>query len=186
MCGTTNSGWEAIYSSIPPDVISPTTVINSNPNWKTTDFLVDFTDLDSENQELQNVFIMSVKNPIHSMFHSRMEHLDLFREEFEDNITNWIPVTGLFSGVISTYEQSDNLEQNANSYTLVDQQNSSAYLYEWNQTIQPNSSNQRAGMHFFCDNPSLTNRGNSYFIYLRGSNAVQNLLGRQRCLQFRI
>jgi hypothetical protein len=49
----------------------------------------------------------------------------------------------------------------------VTQDNSTAYLYEWNQTITSASTSQRAGIHFFCDDPTLPNRGNSYFVYFR-------------------
>ena len=33
--------------------------------------------------------------------------------------------------------------------------------------IQGLNTNKRAGFHFSCDTPSLENRGNSYFVWLR-------------------
>ena len=41
------------------------------------------------------------------------------------------------------------------------------YLYTWKQRITSSNANQRAGMHFFCSDPTLPNRGNSYFVYFR-------------------
>jgi hypothetical protein len=47
-------------------------------------------------------------------------------------------------------------------------------LYQWKQRFTSSGSNQRAGLHFFCSDPALPNRGNSYFVYLReGQNKVQ-------------
>jgi hypothetical protein len=42
-------------------------------------------------------------------------------------------------------------------------------MYHWKQTITSTGANQRAGLHFFCDDATLPNRGNSYFVYFRNS-----------------
>ena len=44
---------------------------------------------------------------------------------------------------------------------------SNRYLYNWAGKLDGAGTNRRAGFHYFCDNPTLTNRGNSYFVWYR-------------------
>lgn len=171
-CGTTSNGWEASYTSTALDNTPPNTSINAIPNWLTADFTIGFTDLDSESGIAERYYNVSQKSAVATSAQSNGA-FGFVREHFEDNLNNWTPVTGDFSVISSTYSQTDTLEQNASSYALIDQQSTNAYLYEWKQVINPNNTNQRAGMHFFCDDPLLPNRGNSYFVYIRGSGNVQ-------------
>lgn len=173
-CGTTNPGWEADYiiNSIPSDSIPPTSTISSPNLWKTNDFSVNFTDADNVDIAEQ-FYLTSEKNPAENDFHSNSKFV---YETFEDNDNNWFGVTGTYSITNGTYKISDSTEQNSNTYISFSQDSTEIYVYEWELTFLSQESNQRAGIHFFCDDPNLSNRGNSYFVYLRESdNAVQIL-----------
>ncbi len=173
-CGTTALGWEAVYaiSSTPSDSILPTTSIVTNNLWETGDFSVSF--IDTDNNDLAEQFYYSAeKNPVENDFHSTSKFV---YESFEDDAAEWFPVTGSYSIISNQYVFSDSTNQNSNTYISFTQDSTDIYVYEWDLTFLSNENNQRAGAHFFCDDPNLSNRGNSYFVYLRESdNAVQIL-----------
>jgi len=177
-CGTTSPGWNATYTIsvsavAPTDSVAPTTAIVPNSTWNTADFTVNFTDNDTLSGVAQKLYLIGEKNVTDNDWRALGSNRFAY-ETFEDNSNNWFPVTGVFSINNGTYQFSDVTEQNSNTYMSVTQNNSEVYLYEWDQLITSAGSNQRAGMHFFCDNPNLSNRGNSYFVYLRESdNAVE-------------
>jgi hypothetical protein len=51
---------------------------------------------------------------------------------------------------------------------------SNVYVYHWQGKITGSGTNKRAGLHFFCNSPTLPNRGISYFVYMReDDNKVQ-------------
>ncbi|NRA11326.1 MAG: N-acetylmuramoyl-L-alanine amidase [Crocinitomicaceae bacterium] len=172
-CGTVSSGWEATYSSVPQNVSPPTTTIITNSQWQTTDFTVDFIDSDTESSIIERFYLISEKSLTENSAHGHGD-FGFAKESFNDNDLNWTDVTGSYDIVADAFQFQDTLEQNSNSFMLVDQQSSQSYLYEWSQTITSFAPNQRAGLHFFCDDPTLSNRGNSYFVYLRSNdNKVQ-------------
>jgi len=173
-CGTTDLGWEAVYtiSSTPSDSILPTSSIVTNNLWETGDFSALFNDADNTNLAEQ-FYYSSEKNPVENDFHSTSKFV---YESFEDDDDEWFPVTGTYSIQANQYHFADSTEQNSNTYTSFSQDSTEIYVYEWDLTFLSNENNQRAGVHFFCDDPNLSNRGNSYFVYLRESdNAIQIL-----------
>lgn len=167
-CSTTAAGWIANYTSTPVDIYPPSTSITAGAVWQTDDFTVDYVDIDNETSIKNRFYLISEKEVNANAPHSNGD-FGFANEAFEDNVLNWYPVTGTYSMSNGTYTFGDVNEQNSNTYILVDQDNSSEYLYEWDQTITSNSTNQRAGIHFFCDDPNQSNRGNSYFVYLRSN-----------------
>ncbi|HIP33106.1 MAG TPA: T9SS type A sorting domain-containing protein [Crocinitomicaceae bacterium] len=177
-CGTTAPGWNATYSIsepvvIPVDSISPITLITPNTTWKTADFTVDFVDNDNMSGVADKFYLVGEKNLLENDWQAAGSNRFAY-ETFEDNANSWFAVTGTYSMNGGVYRFSDIAEQNSNTYMSVDQISSEVYLYEWDQTITSSDINQRAGLHFFCDNPNLSNRGNSYFVYLRESdNAIE-------------
>ena len=157
----------------PVDSIPPTTLITSGSTWQTTDFLVDFTDNDNESGVEKSYYLIAQKNQLANDWIANGNNRFAY-ESFEDNAANWFPVTGTFAINSGVFQFLDIAEQNSNTYMNVTQNSSETYLYEWDQTITSSDVNQRAGLHFFCDNPNLSNRGNSYFVYLReNDNAVE-------------
>ena len=165
-CGTNAPGWEVTYTSTLVDITNPSTSIIAGNTWQTNDFLVDFTDIDLESGVQHSFYLVAERNNGSTTWSSNLAS-DFVNEDFEENSINWTDVTGTYSLSNGAYSFGDITEQNSNSYALINQANSSIYLYEWDQTITSTDINQRAGLHFFCDDATLSNRGNSYFVYLR-------------------
>ena len=63
--------------------------------------------------------------------------------------------------------QTDETNANTNLYASVTQSLSNRYLYCFKGTITGANTNRRAGIYIACDNPSQTQRGNSYMIWFR-------------------
>ncbi len=168
-CATVSNGWEASYTTTLYDITSPTTAIVTSQPWHTSDFTVDFDDQDSQSGVEEKFYLVAEKSTTSNQW-SADGSSGFVHESFDENDNNWIPVTGNFLLNGGKYEFTDVNESNSNTYLEVAQVGTNTYLYVWDQTITSNQSNQRAGIHFFCDNPNLPNRGNSYFVYLRESS----------------
>ncbi|MCH2229032.1 MAG: N-acetylmuramoyl-L-alanine amidase [Crocinitomicaceae bacterium] len=165
-CGTVSNGWEANYTTLLSDVTAPTTDILSSAVWHTTNFSADIIDTDSQSG-VQTGFYLLAEKDLSSNQWSSNGTFGFAHESFEEDANNWTNQVGLYSHTGTNYNQSDSTQQNSNSYLSIDQNSLFTYLYSWDQVITSTVSNQRAGLHFFCDNPNLPNRGNSYFVYLR-------------------
>jgi hypothetical protein len=165
-CSTVSNGWEASYTSVPYDIFPPTTSIMSSSPWKTEDFIVDIVDTDAESG-IENRFYLIAERQNGASNWIGNGAFGFSNESFDFGSSNWTNQNGSYNVNAGVFEFSDVAEQNSNSYMPVDQVSGYDYLYEWDQEITSMDVNQRAGMHFFCDDATLPNRGNSYFIYLR-------------------
>lgn len=165
-CATTLNGWEATYTSTPLDIDAPSTAIIAGPNWHTDDFSVSFNDADALSGVNQRFYLASENNLTPDDWYGTGS-LGFVHETFNNNSSNWFNVVGTYQNLGQQFVFSDVSEGNSNAYLMVDQSLADEYLYEWDQNIISSGANQRAGMHFACDNPNLPNRGNSYFVYLR-------------------
>lgn len=165
-CSTVSNGWEASYTSVPYDVTPPVTTIQAGNMWQTADFTVNFNDVDSDSGVESAYYLVGQRDNGGTDWYSN-GNFGFTYESFDVNAANWTNNTGIYSINGGVFEFNDVNEQNSNSYMMVDQTSSFDYLFEWDQTITSSDVNQRAGLHFFCDDPTLPNRGNSYFIYLR-------------------
>lgn len=170
-CGTTNSGWEVAYTSTSNDITAPTTSIVAGPTWQTDDFDVDITDADAQSAIDQGYYVVAEKNITDNGWKSDGSY-GFVHEDFEDVNTTWTNQVGLHTISNGEFIYSDVNEQNSNAYASVTQDATTKFLFEWNQTMTSTGTNQRAGMHFFCDAPTLPNRGNSYFVYFREATDV--------------
>ena len=170
-CGTTNPGWEVSYTSILNDLTPPITSIVAGATWQVDDFDVDITDSDSQSAIDQGYYLVAERNIADNGWKSNGTY-GFVHEDFEDVNTTWTNQVGVHSFVNGEFEYTDVNEQNSNAYASVTQDASSKFLFEWNQTMTSTEANQRAGMHFFCDAPTLPNRGNSYFVYLREATDI--------------
>lgn len=169
-CGTTSPGWEVAYSSTTQaDATPPTTSIASGPLWQTDDFSVNITDADNQSGVAQGYYLAGERNPTDNGWKSKGTY-GFAHEDFEDANAIWTNQVGLHTVSNGAFIYSDVNEQNSNAYASIAQDASTKFLFEWDQKMTSSGSNQRAGMHFFCDAPTLPNRGNSYFIYLRDAN----------------
>jgi hypothetical protein len=167
-CGSTSSGWAAGYTSIINivDNTPPTSTISTGPIWQVTDFQAQINDVDAGSGVEKGFYLVADRNPANVGWMANGS-FGFAHEDFQDVNVNWTLQTGLFSINNLAFLMNDASQNNSNAYLNVTQNNSAQYLYEWEQKITSSNLNQRAGMHFFCSDPTLPNRGNSYFVYLR-------------------
>ena len=172
-CSTLSNGWEANYTAVLYDVTSPITAITSNPIWHTTDFTIDIVDSDSQSGAHTGFYLLGKKSTTSAQWNANGAS-GFAHESFDEDMSNWTSAVGNYTVNAGAVELNDTTNQNSNNYIPVVQDASNIYLFTWDQIITSNATNQRAGLHFFCDNPNLPNRGNSYFVYLReNDNKVQ-------------
>lgn len=93
--------------------------------------------------------------------------MGFFGDEFNGNSGLWTNQSGNFLAANGNFLMNDASQNNSNAYAQITQSSQHTYLYTWKQRITSSNANQRAGMHFFCSDPTLPNRGNSYFVYFR-------------------
>jgi|LakMenEpi03Aug12_release.lakeMendotaPanAssembly.Ray.scaffolds.fasta_scaffold07975_9 N-acetyl-anhydromuramyl-L-alanine amidase AmpD len=167
-CGSTSSGWAAGYTSIinTVDNTPPTSTISNGPTWQVADFQAQINDVDAGSGVDKGFYLVADRNPANVGWMANGS-FGFAHEDFQDVNVNWTLQTGLFSINNQAFLMNDASQNNSNAYLNVTQNNSAQYLYEWEQKITSSNLNQRAGMHFFCSDPTLPNRGNSYFVYLR-------------------
>ena len=166
-CGTTAAGWAVNWTSVVPNTIPPTTSIANLNDWKTANWNVSFTD-NAVTSVSEKYFLAGAKPSGYSGWKANTT-LGFLNEDFQDNSTDWISQTDSWNLVNSAFINSDIALSNTNASISLEQNNLSDYLYHWKQTITSTGANQRAGLHFFCDDATLPNRGNSYFVYFRNS-----------------
>lgn len=172
-CATTAAGWEASFTStiITVDNTPPSTTISTGPTWRTSNFSNQITDSDAQSGVNKGFYQVTDKAPNSSSWHANGS-FGFVNEDFQEANSYWTLQTGLFSVGNGAFIINDNTQNNSNAYLNVTQNASSEYLFMWNQKITTALTNQRAGMHFFCSDPTLPNRGESYFIYFRDQDDV--------------
>jgi spore germination protein YaaH/PKD repeat protein len=166
---TTAPGWNATYTCT-VDNTPPTTNINTSAGWKTQNFTVQFTDNDnSGGSGLDLCFWQALDNNA-TEWRANAAH-GFFNDNFNTAIhPEWTQQTGTWNINTSRLNMAVESEQNSNIYASLTQNNTATYLYHWQMNMGGTGTNRRAGMHFFCDNPALPNRGNSYFVFYRVDN----------------
>lgn len=166
---TTAPGWNATYSCV-IDNIAPVTAINTTSGWETQNFNAQFNDSDNNGGSGLDICFWQALDNNGNEWRANASH-GFFNDNFNTTIhPEWTQQTGSWSINTSRLNMPVETEQNSNIYALLTQNNSATYLYHWQMNIGGTGNNRRAGMHFFCDNPSLTNRGNSYFVFYRADN----------------
>ncbi|MGQ9863525.1 MAG: T9SS type A sorting domain-containing protein [Bacteroidia bacterium] len=86
------------------------------------------------------------------------------------DLLSWQSLTGTWSVSAGLLLQSDNAETNTNLYTPLTQNASTLYLFRTRTRLLNTTGNRRWGFHIFADDPTQTQRGNSYLIWLRADN----------------
>lgn len=170
-CATQAAGWDISWTSVPGptpgDVIAPTTSVSAPANWNTTDFTSTFTDADNTGG-----------SGVHHKFYQVIDYdgtewraneaNGFFSDNFDVAIhADWTQQVGTWGINSAVLRQSDEANTNTNIWASLDQDNYDQWLYHFGMKISGAGGNKRAGFHFMCDDPTLTNRGNSYFIWLR-------------------
>ncbi len=170
-CATNNAGWTATWTSDAPvvDVTPPTTTLSIS-NWKTTDFPVNFTDQDNSGGSGVDKAYYQVMDYNGTEWRANGSH-GFFNDNFATAIhSNWTTSVGTWGISSGHINQTDEVSNNTNIYAPVSQGSSNSYLYHWRMNQSGSGTNRRAGIHFFCSDGSLTNRGNSYFVFFRADN----------------
>lgn len=159
---TTAPGFNASYVCT-VDATPPTTAVNLSNNWETADFTANFTDVD--NQNIEDMFYL-VSDFDGSKWKSNQQNGFLV-DSFNTLSTDWSQQTGSWQIVSNQLYQADEAETNTNIYTSFNQTNTESYLYHWTGQINGAGTNRRAGIHFYCSDPTLSQRGDSYMVYWR-------------------
>jgi hypothetical protein len=171
-CGTGTARTLAVTLSTCADVTRPTTNV-ANPSWVTTDFTASFTDTENAGGSgLQYRFYQVIDKTGNEWRANKND--GFFNDNFEGTAinTDWNLVSGTWSVANGILSQNDQANANSNLYFAIPQVTSSQYLYNWKMKISGTGTNRRAGLHFFCDNATLSNRGNSYMVFFRADGNV--------------
>lgn len=158
---TRADGWAAEWSVLPKTAIAPLNICYAD------DFTFNSTDEDFCGAGIQQSFYLPEVQE--SGEWRAANELGFFNDAFDDGAihTDWASVVGTWSEIGGALKQSDETNANTNIYATLSENAAASYLYHWKMKIEGTGTNRRAGIHFFCDNPALPNRGNSYFIYFR-------------------
>lgn len=163
---TNNPGFYATYSCN-QDVTPPTTSISSPNPWETINFTTTFTDTDNAGGTGVADQFYNVSDFDGSEWRSN-NSFGFYSDNFNLAIhSDWTSLAGTWGIATSQLAGSDEVSSNTNLYTSLTQSSGNSYLYHWTGQINGTGTNRRAGLHFFCDDPTLSNRGNSYFVYWR-------------------
>lgn len=183
-CATTSAGWAANYTMngtvtpTPTDNIAPTTVVNPTSAWVTSSFTSSITDTD-------NLGGSGIEKGYYQV-------IDFDGTEWRANNTNgffadnfdaaihpeWTQAVGTWSIQGNALVQTDEVSGtagNTNIYASLTQSLSNRYLYHFVTKFEGTGTNRRGGFHFACDNPSQSNRGNSYFVWFRVDQSLVEL-----------
>ncbi len=158
--------------SNPCDPTAPTTQISTSSDWATASFTSTFTDIDNTGGSGMEKSYYQVLDYDGAEWHANATN-GFFGDNFDSyNSAVWsVPASsGTWQVSGGNLIQNDSSINNSNIYAALDQNLSNRYLYQFNAMVDPaiNSGTQhRFGFHFFSDDGSLTQRGNSYFIFFR-------------------
>lgn len=177
-CSNPMAGWQLTYQATTgagtPDATPPTTHIGPAPDWVTQNFSISFSD--SDNVGVEKAFYLV-------MYDSSGDwRANANRGFFSDNFVgpgvhpDWTAASGTWlifdpGNGDPVLRQIDESISNTNLYAYLRQDLSNRYLYHWaGRFVRDTSNNCRMGLHIFADNPTLTERGNSYFVFFRLQN----------------
>jgi hypothetical protein len=176
-CATDGAGWAAAWTSTinnqNSDVTAPNTTVSVTGNWQTTNFTASFSEADNVGGSgLEKSFYQVIDYDGTDWRANNTQ--GFFSDNFDLTTINpeWTSATGTWGINNSVLEQNDENISNTNIYAPLTQNLSNKYLYNWTGKIDGTGNNRRAGIHFFCDNPTLPNRGNSYFVWFRVDQSV--------------
>ena len=166
-CATQLSGWTASYqvTSLNIDLAPPSSALHYSGVWQTQGFTASFQDSDASGIRYK-FYHIAARASATSPFKSN-QTMGFFGDEFNGNSGLWTNQSGNFQLANGNFLMNDASQNNSNAYAQITQSSQHTYLYTWKQRITSSNANQRAGMHFFCSDPTLPNRGNSYFVYFR-------------------
>lgn len=168
---TYKSGWEASWTCVSDSTLTcqPNSSITPLNDWYSTNFTANFTDIDNCNVGLDKSFYQVQTYQSASSEWRTNTNVGFLHDSFNNsNInTEWTAASGTWSINNNSAYQSDETNNNTKLYINLNQNNNQVYLYHWQANMNGDGSNKRSGIHFFGDNASASNLGNSYFVYFR-------------------
>lgn len=161
---TVAPGFLATYTCS-QDNTPPTTNVSTTGTWKTNNFTATFADTDNTGIDESYYQIADFDG---TEWRSNSS-FGFFNDEFNQGSVHadWTSSLGAWNTVSTYLEQTDEAEGNSNLYTNLTQGGTNTYVYNWQGQINGVGTNRRAGLHFFCDDATQSNRGNSYLVYWR-------------------
>ncbi len=175
-CATTAAGWVANWTSVITnpalgDAIAPMTTISVPVTWVTQDFTASYTDTDNSGGSGIEKSFYQVTDLNGSDWRANGTK-GFFNDNFDQAAihSSWTSQSGVWSLSAGNLLHSDEANGNSNLWASVTSNLSNRYLYHWAGAMSGTGTNRRAGLHYFCSDPTLTNRGNSYFVFFRLDN----------------
>lgn len=166
-CATVKSGWAATYTStISSPIVPPVTSITDVGNWKTSNFTALFSDVSTSSTIQETYYLVADRQDASEDWLSQGNQ-GFANAEFNFGNAGWTSHSGTFTRTGNKIVCNDESNSNTNYSRSVTQNIYWKYLYHFKMKMQGALANQRAGLHFFNSDATQTNRGNSYFVYLR-------------------
>ncbi len=150
------------------DWTHPTSSGSVPSNWQTTDFSTNFQDADNTNGSGVMKAFYQVIDYDGIKWRGNADY-GFYSDNFSQGALDpaWSVESGSWNVNNGYLEQTDEAIGNSNIYTYVKSDLSNRYLYHFQMKLDGAGNNRRGGIHYFCDDPSATNRGNSYFVWFR-------------------
>ncbi|MCB9361387.1 MAG: N-acetylmuramoyl-L-alanine amidase [Flavobacteriales bacterium] len=170
-CASTNPGYSISWDAVTADAVSPSTSVSAPTNWVTSNFTANFTDTDnSGGSGIQKSYYQVID------FDGTEWRANANNGFFADNFDvaihpEWDTIVGNWTINTNALYQSNEAASNTNISAYLNQSLSNRYLYQIKAKIDGSGTTRRAGFHFFADSDTLTNRGNSYFVWFRVDDA---------------
>lgn len=172
-CATTAAGWVANWTSVITnpalgDAVPPMTTISVPVTWITQNFTVSYTDTDNSGGSGIDKSFYQVTDLNGSDWRSNGTK-GFFNDNFDQAAihSSWTSQSGVWGLSAGNLVHSDESNGNSNLWAGVTSNLSNRYLYHWSGAMSGTGTNRRAGLHYFCSDPTLPNRGNSYFVFFR-------------------
>lgn len=172
-CATTAAGWVANWTSVITnptlgDAVPPMTTVSVPTSWITADFTASYTDTDNSGGSGIDKSFYQVTDLNGSDWRANGTK-GFFNDNFDQAAihASWTSQSGVWGLSAGNLVHSDETNGNSNLWASVASDLSNRYLYHWSGAMSGTGTNRRAGLHYFCSDPTLTNRGNSYFVFFR-------------------
>lgn len=143
---------------------APTTYVTVAGNWQTANFNSTF--IDTADAGLSTAFYQPLD--YNGTEWRANSDFGFFNDNFDNAIhPEWTNISGDWSINSGYLNQTNQDSSNTNLYADLVQTTGNIYLYHFSMKIGGSGANRRAGFHFFCDDPTLNQRNNSYMVYFR-------------------
>jgi len=160
---TTKPGFLANYVCNVDNQV-PSTLVQVTGNWQTQDFTASYQD--SDNGSVADRFSLITDSD--GATRSANRNLGYLYDDFSGSLSQqWTYGAGVWSVNSGLLNQAADTSYNTALNATLTQDATSVFLYHWKGKMGGTAGNRRSGLHFFCSDPTLPNRGNSYLVYWR-------------------